>query len=62
MYVENLKATRVCAQHVLHGMNGHYNLLLCYLSARCTFACSALTISVAKRADDLRFCLRHHLH
>lgn len=36
-------------------MNSHYNLLLCYLSARCTFARSALTISVAKRAGNLRF-------
>lgn len=62
MYVENLKATRVCTQHVLHGMNGHYNLLLCYLSALCTFARSALIICVAKRAGNLRFCLRHHLH
>lgn len=62
MYVENLKATRVCTQHVLHGMNGHYNLLLCYLSARCTFARSALIISIAKRADKLRFYIHHHLH
>lgn len=62
MYVENLKATRVCTQHVLHCMNGHYNLLLCYLSARCTFARSALIISIAKRADNLRFYIHHHLH
>ena len=62
MYVENLKATRVCTQHVLHCMNGHYYLLLCYLSARCTFARSALIISIAKRADNLRFYIHHHLH
>lgn len=42
-------------------MNGHYNLLSCYLSALCTFARSALINSVAKRAEYLRFCLRHHL-
>lgn len=57
-----LERQHACAQHVLHGMNGHYNLLLCYLSARCTFACSALTISVAKRAGNLRFYIHHHLH
>lgn len=62
MYVENLKATRVCTQHVLHCMNGHYNYFLCNLSALCTFACNALIINAAKRADNLRFCLRHHLH
>lgn len=61
MYVENLKATRVCTQHVLHGMNGHYNLLLRYLSALCNFVCSALIISIAKRAGDLCFYI-HHLH
>lgn len=42
-------------------MNGHYNLLLCYLSALCTFARSALLISVAKRAGNLRFYIHHHL-
>ena len=52
----------MCTQHVLRGMNGHYNLLLCYLSARCTFARSALIISVAKRADNLCFYIHHHLH
>lgn len=62
MYVWNLKATRVCTQHVLHSMNGHYNYFLCNLSALCTFACSALLISIAKRADNLRFYLHRHLH
>ena len=57
-----LERQHACAQHVLHCMNGHYNLLLCYLSARCTFARSALTISIAKRADSLRFYIHHHLH
>lgn len=57
-----LERQHACAQHVLHCMNGHYNLLLCYLSALCTFARSALLISVAKRADNLRFYLHHHLH
>ena len=51
----------MCTQHVLHGMNGHYYLLLCYLSALCTFARSALIISIAKRADDLCFYIHHHL-
>lgn len=62
MYVENLKATRVCTQHVLHCMNGHYNYFLCNLSALCTFARSALIISVAKRAGNLRSYIHHHLH
>lgn len=43
-------------------MNGHYNLLLYYLSALCTIARSALIISVAKRADNLHFYLHYHLH
>ncbi len=50
-----LERQHACAQHVLHCMNGHYNLLLCYLSALCTIARSALIISIAKRADNLRF-------
>ena len=62
MYVENLKATRVCTQHVLHSMNGHYNYFLCNLSALCTFACNALIINAAKRADNLCFYLHYHLH
>lgn len=62
MYVENLKATRVCTQHVLHSMNGHYNYFLCNLSALCTFACNALIINAVKRADDLCFYLHYHLH
>lgn len=43
-------------------MNGHYNLLLCYLSALCTFARNALLISVAKRADNTCLYLHRHLH
>lgn len=62
MYVENLKATRVCTQHVLHCMNGLYNYFLCNLSALCTFACNALIINTAKRAGNLRFYLHYHLH
>lgn len=62
MYVENLKATRVCTQHVLHCMNGLYNYFLCILSALCTFACNALIINTAKRAGNLRFYLHYHLH
>ena len=62
MYVENLKATRVCTQHVLHSMNGHYNYFLCNLSALCTFACNALIISIAKRVHNLHFYLHYHLH
>ena len=56
-----LERQHACAQHVLHCMNGHYNLLLCYLSALCNFARSALLISVAKRAGNLRFYIHHHL-
>lgn len=55
MYVWNLKATRVCTQHVLHSMNGHYNYFLCNLSALCTFACNALIINAAKRVHNLCF-------
>ena len=62
MYVENLKATRVCTQHVLHCMNGHYNYFLCKLSALCTFACNALIINAAKRVHNLCFYLHYHLH
>ena len=62
MYVENLKATRVCTQHVLHSMNGHYNYFLCNLSALCTFACNALIINTAKRVHNLHFYLHYHLH
>lgn len=62
MYVENLKATRVCTQHVLHSMNGHYNYFLCNLSALCTFACNALIINAAKRVHSLCFYLHYHLH
>lgn len=62
MYVENLKATRVCTQHVLHCMNGHYNYFLCNLSALCTFACNALIINAAKRVHNLCFYLHYHLH
>ena len=62
MYVENLKATRVCTQHVLHSMNGHYNYFLCNLSALCTFACNALIINTAKRVHNLCFYLHYHLH
>lgn len=62
MYVENLKATRVCTQHVLHCMNGHYNYFLCNLSALCTFACNALIINAAKRVHSLYFYLHYHLH
>lgn len=50
-----LERRHACAQHVLHCMNGHYIFLLRNLSARYTFARSALTISVAKRAGNLRF-------
>lgn len=54
-----LERQHACAQHVLHCMNGHYNLLLCYLSALCTFARNALIISIAKRAGNLRFYIHH---
>lgn len=57
-----LERQHACAQHVLHCMNGHYNLLLCYLSARCTFACNALIFNASMRADSPRFCLHRHLH
>ena len=62
MYVEDLKATRVCTQHVLHCMNGLYNYFLCNLSALCTFACNALIINTAKRVHNLHFYLHYHLH
>lgn len=62
MYVENLKATRVCTQHVLHCMNGHYNYFLCNLSALCTFACNALITNAAKRVNSPRFYIHYHLH
>lgn len=56
MYVWNLNGnTRV------HNTYNN-NLFLCNLSALCTFACSALIISIAKRAGNLRFYLHHHLH
>lgn len=57
-----LERQHACAQHVLHGMNGHYNLFLCNLSALCTFACNALIFNVSMRADSPRFCLHRHLH
>lgn len=57
-----LERQHACAQHVLHCMNGHYNYFLCNLSALCTFARSALIISIAKRAGNLRFYLHYHLH
>lgn len=59
MYVWNLKATRVCTQHVLHSMNGHYNYFLCNLSALYTFACNALIINAAKRVHNLCFYLHY---
>lgn len=57
-----LERQHACAQHVLHGMNGHYNLFLCNLSAHCTFTYKALIISAAKRADNTCFYLHRHLH
>lgn len=57
-----LERQHACAQHVLHGMNGHYNLFLCNLSALCTFACNALIFNASMRADSPRFCLHRHLH
>lgn len=57
-----LERRHACAQHVLRGMNGHYNLLLCNLSALCTFACNALIINTAKRVHSLHFYLHYHLH
>ena len=55
-------ATRVCTQHVLHGMNGHYNYFLCNLSTLCTFACNALIINAAKCVSTPRFYIHYHLH
>lgn len=55
-------ATRVCTQHVLHCMTGHYYYFLRNLFALYTFACNVLIVNAEWCVNSLRFYLHYHLH